>query len=86
MGPCLINVNRHESVVEQKNKTNRTRRVSSMKCNNTEGVEGVRSMKVSVKVKVFCYVLMNFGILGFSAIWMNLLFWFLFRLRDKGSL
>jgi len=73
-----------------------------MKCNNTEGVEGVRSMKVSVKVKVFCYVLMNFGILGFSAItllqgafliiylvsaiWMNLLFWFLFRLRDKGSL
>jgi len=63
-------------------------------------------MKVSIKVKAFCYVLMNFGVLGFSAItllqgasversliiylassvWMNLLFWFLFRMRDKGSL
>jgi hypothetical protein len=80
--------------------------MGSVKNYNTKGDEGVKTMKVSVKVKVFCYVLMNFGILGFSAItllqgispqrcliiylasavWMNLLFWFLFRLRDKSSL
>lgn len=63
-------------------------------------------MKVSVKVKAFCYVGMNLGILvwsvaefleGMSAqrflifylaatVWINLMLWVGFRMRDKGSL
>jgi hypothetical protein len=62
--------------------------------------------KVSVKVKIFCYVAVNVGIIlteGISALenrvsperglilfvasvaWVNFLFWFLFRMRDKNS-
>ncbi len=63
-------------------------------------------MKVGIKVKAFCYVGMNFGVLFFSlvglihgvsvertliillasALWMNLMLWVGFRIRDKGSL
>jgi len=77
-----------------------------MKNNNAKSDEGVRSMKVSVKVKAFCYVGMNFGVLFFSfvclvqgvstqrsliiylasAVWINLMLWAGFRMRDKGTL
>ncbi len=63
-------------------------------------------MKVSRKVKAFCYVCLNVGVAGWSIasflegtppqraaliclitlVLMNALFWFMFRLRDKGSL
>jgi len=63
-------------------------------------------MKVSFKVKAFCYVGMNFGILVWSVarllegmslqwflivylgstVWLNLMLWIGFRMRDKGSL
>ena len=63
-------------------------------------------MKVSAKVKAFCYFGMNFGVLFFSlvtlidgasiekslftyccsAIWINLMLWLGFRLREKGKI
>ncbi len=62
--------------------------------------------KVSWKVKAFCYVGINFGILFFSVVrllegvspqmiliiylastlWINLMLWAGFRMRDKGQL
>jgi hypothetical protein len=78
-----------------------------MKSNSSaKGIEEDRSMKVSVKVKTFIYVGMNFGLLvwsgasfleGMSAqrflfvylgstVWINLMLWVGFRMRDKGRL
>jgi hypothetical protein len=62
-------------------------------------------MKVSLKVKAFCYAMANLSLIGLcgmqiiesaplsrtliiyiaSLVWINFLFWFMFRLRDKSN-